>query len=398
MRLIGAVCLLSLCASVFAQDLSDKAEYDKLKAHATELFNQNNFLAALPELQKLADQNPKDYAVLEALGFALASKALLETDADQRKADRIAARKHLLEAKKLGDNSEMINYLLETTPEDGTPRKFSDNKEIERLMQTAEAHFAKGELNEAKAGYLQVLLLDPENYAAALFTGDVYFKDGKYCSSIQWFQKAIEIDANTETAYRYWGDALDHLGQKDEARRKFMEAVIADPYNNRPWQHLYQWMKTQGHELTVPKIQPQASVNVESDKKINITVNSGSVEKHDGSAAWMTYGIGRAAWQGERFKKEFPNEPKYRHTLREENHALSLVVSSVKSQKDIKQLDPQLATLVKISDAGLLEPYILLNAADQGIAQDYAPYRKEHRDLLYKYLDTIVVPQLKPGL
>ena len=49
-------------------------------------------------------------------------------------------------------------------------------------MQAAEAHFAKNELDEAKAAYLQVLLLDPDNYPATLFTGDVYFLDAIACN------------------------------------------------------------------------------------------------------------------------------------------------------------------------------------------------------------------------
>jgi Flp pilus assembly protein TadD len=393
---LGVCLFLGLCSA--AQDLSDKKQYDELRAHALELFKGNNFLAALPELQKLADENPKDAGVLEALGFALASRALLETDNDARRSERIAARKYLIAAKQLGDHSEMLTYLLETTPEDGTPRKFSDNNEINKLMQSAETHFARGELEEAKAGYLQVLLLDSDNYLATLFTGDVYFKQQQFGSACQWFQKAIEVQPDVETAYRYWGDALDRMGRPEEARRKFIEAIVAEPYNSSSSQHLAAWMKVRGLPLAIPRIQSPNSVTVDGAQKININIDPSSIGKQDGSDAWMLYSINRAAWQKDLFKKNFPNEQQYRHSLKEEHDSLALVVSSVKGNNDIKALNPQIALLVKISDAGMLDPYILLNSADQGIAQDYVAYRKEHRELLYKYLDTIVVPQLKPAL
>ena len=55
--------------------------------------------------------------------------------------------------------------------------------------------------------------------------------------------------------------------------------------------------------------------------------------------------------------------------------------------------DPSLATLVKLNDEGLLEPYVLLTRADAGIARDYATYRKGHRDKLRSYMDEYVVPK-----
>ena len=55
------------------------------------------------------------------------------------------------------------------------------------------------------------------------------------------------------------------------------------------------------------------------------------------------------------------------------------------------KLDESLRNLVELNDAGMLDCWILINGADQGIAQDYAAYRKEHRKLLHDYLDRFVV-------
>jgi len=69
-----------------------------------------------------------------------------------------------------------------------------------------------------------------------------------------------------------------------------------------------------------------------------------------------------------------------------------MVVSQVKeklSKKEIKRLDPELSILIKLSDEGLLKPYILIGRADAGIAK-WRPWR--NRKLLspeynFKLLD-----------
>jgi hypothetical protein len=62
------------------------------------------------------------------------------------------------------------------------------------------------------------------------------------------------------------------------------------------------------------------------------------------------------------------------------------VVKEQMKEKKIKQLNPSLAALVKLHEAGLLEPYILIARADDGIAQDYNAYCKNNRDKLRRYM------------
>jgi hypothetical protein len=50
-----------------------------------------------------------------------------------------------------------------------------------------------------------------------------------------------------------------------------------------------------------------------------------------------------------------------------------------------------LRNLVELNNAGMLDCWILINGADQGIAQDYDAYRHEHRQLLHDYLERFVV-------
>ena len=54
--------------------------------------------------------------------------------------------------------------------------------------------------------------------------------------------------------------------------------------------------------------------------------------------------------------------------------------------------DPDVSTLLKLHQAGMIEPYVLLNAADEGIAQDYAAYRERNRTKLEQYISEFIVP------
>ncbi|HEV7220320.1 MAG TPA: hypothetical protein VGN39_15725, partial [Terriglobales bacterium] len=151
-------------------------------------------------------------------------------------------------------------------------------------------------------------------------------------------------------------------------------------------------------ELNNVRLKDRVAVTVKDEKNVNITLDT-SLGKDDPNAlAWMTYGFGRASWHGDKFKNEFPNEPQYRRTLREEADSLNLMITVLKEQKDypnnLKRLDPTLQALIKIQEAGFIEPFVLLNRADPEIAKDYESYRALHRENIRGYLDTFVVPQI----
>jgi hypothetical protein len=50
------------------------------------------------------------------------------------------------------------------------------------------------------------------------------------------------------------------------------------------------------------------------------------------------------------------------------------------------KMDPNLSTLLMLSDHHMLEPFVLLHAADSGIVQDYAAYRASHREQLRLFI------------
>ena len=111
------------------------------------------------------------------------------------------------------------------------------------------------------------------------------------------------------------------------------------------------------------------------------------------SAAWTAYSLRRAAWVAEEFKKRYPNEPAYRHTLAEEIDAFDQLLLFADEREKAGQpiTEPQISTLRGLRERGLLESYVLLHAPDAGIAQDYPAYRAQHRDKLQAYIESMII-------
>ncbi|HEY0404484.1 MAG TPA: tetratricopeptide repeat protein [Pyrinomonadaceae bacterium] len=391
--------LLLLCLALFfcapAESFAQPADYEAQRARALQLYNENKFIEALPLLEKLSAAKPSDVLVLSRYGYAVYASTATISDAEQKKQTRQRALKLLLRARELGDESELTRAAIEAlSANEGGNFDYSAKKEADTAMREGEAAFVKGDFAAALAAYDRALKADPKLYEAALFKGDVYYKSEQPAKAGEWFAQAIKINPNRETAYRYWGDSLMKEGKMSEARDMFVEAFITEPYNRLARGGLGEWAQKNNVELAHPDIQVPASVTSPKPGQINVTVDEKTVgNKDDGSSAWAVYGLGRAAWmdnkngRSQRFDKAYPDEKTYRHSLAEELDALRLVITVLNENKEPgKSLSPSLATLVKLNNDGLLESYILLARADEGIAQDYEKYLKSNRDKLRRYV------------
>jgi tetratricopeptide (TPR) repeat protein len=404
----GLILSAQISAARLGQDPSERQR-------ALDLYESNNFAAALPLLEKLAVSNPDDAVILSRLGFALYASSSTEKDPAVRQQMRYRARTTLLRSRSLGDNSNLTTMALDAlSAPDASQLPFSSIQAAEAAIREGEAAFVRGDMDKAIAAYKHALELDPQLYDAALYAGDAEFKKGYNSTDPQyrsdhfdaagvWFAKAVAIDPNRETAYRYWGDALDAQGKSTGARDKFVDAIVADPYNRRAYVGLTQWAERHKVQLSHPRVDIPSNVTSNKPGEINITVDELALKgsDDDGSAAWMVYGIIRAGWlnkkdgnRSDKFAKAYPNESVYRHSLAEELEALGGVAESVQTQskdKRIKKLTISLENLKSLHEAGLLEPYILFAHPDQGIVRDYAAYRKDNREKLRRYWLEVVV-------
>jgi tetratricopeptide (TPR) repeat protein len=370
-------------------------DFETLRQRAQQLYDEHRLVEAMPLFEKIVAMKPESSVYHERLGFCILGYAGTLTDREAERKQRVRARQELLRSKELGGKSNLLLVLLEGLPEDGGRNEFSSRKEVDEAIREGEAAFGRGDMDAAAKAYRRALVLDPKSYEAALFLGDVYFKQQKWDAAGEWFAAAVQINPDIETAHRYWGDALMNAGKQTEARARFIEAVIAAPYARASWVGIVQWAQRQNLTLTHPRI---ASPNAMTDKegKTNITIDSDSLNAKDGRQHWMLYEMSRQAWKVATFKEKFPSEKEYRHTLQEEAESLGMVAQFVAEdvkKKKIKQLDPALASLLKLHEAGLIEAFVLLAKPDAGIAKDYEAYRKENREKLRKYLEEWVVPK-----
>lgn len=389
--LLAMVCNVASGQGRPADDEATRA----LRKRALELYRQGNFVEAMPLLGQLSSTNPSDFVVKEHWAYCILEYSKTLKNSEERKKARLQARALGLEVKKQGDEGELLQVLL-SIPEDGSDLKFSERPEVDTAMKAAEASRAKGDLDHARESYLHVLELDPKNYDATVYVGDVFFSQRAYKSAGEWFARAIKLDPDKETAYRYWGDALAAAGKNDEAREKYINAVVAQPYIRPPWTALRKWTDQTKQPFNAILLQNKSSAKNASDKAANLDdrpLKEGNPEV----AGWNAYDSTRQAWKQGKFKKEFPNEATYRHSLKEETEALDAMVAvlapDAASLKKAEKLDPSLLALIQVDHEGLLEPFVLLNRADPEIAKDYPAYRSAHRDKLYRYVEEFVLPR-----
>jgi tetratricopeptide (TPR) repeat protein len=376
-------------AAVWAQAPEDEA------ARANALYAAGKRVDALPLYEDLAKAHPKEWMYQERLADCLGAKATQLSDPAEVKALRTRERDAAKSAVELGDPNYFAQLLAKTDPD--APVQIAPASPGGGLLQEGEKAFTAGDYSTALAKYAAAAEADPQLYIAPLFAGDTAYEQRDLKTAAKWFARAIEVNPNRETAYRYWGDALLRIGNDPAAAKpKFLDAIVAEPYNKLAWQGLQQWAKREQAVLLAPKIERPAAPVVDPTKPNNITINinpdAADEKKHPGGYAWMGYSMARAAFRGDGFKQAFPNEKVYRHTLKEEDAALGSVVEIAREGKiKREELDESLRNLVELSDAGMLDCWILINGADQGIAQDYEAYRKDHRQLLRDYLARFVV-------
>jgi tetratricopeptide (TPR) repeat protein len=366
------------------------AEVQKEEQQAEALYQQQNFLGALPLFEDLHLQRPQSNVFRERLAMSLLAKASTEAPPDAT-ITRERAKKLLLEAKAAGDTSGLLEVLLEklSTPSiESAVRQKSPGAES---MLKAQKAFSNGNLKKALALYKEASEADPKLYAAALFAGDTEYKMKNYDEAGTWFAKAIAINPDRETAYRYWGDTLTHKGNQKAAQSKFVDAVIAEPYTKAPWVGLQQWADASHARLASPPITLPKQAVPDEKGNVNVSVDPSSTGS-PALGAWLVYSTQTMMWRSTEFRKHYPNETVYRHSLAEQAESLRSVIAVVKEQKIPEdKLDPTLKSLIALDKDGMLECWILLNGADQGIAQDYAAYRATHRELLHAYVDKYVI-------
>jgi tetratricopeptide (TPR) repeat protein len=367
-RWIFLVFLLIGSATCFAQQ--DEA------ARADALMKEGKRIEALPLYEHLAKTNPNVMLYSEKLADCYEAMSVQFTDPAEIKKYRTLARDMAKRAVAMGDKTVYIQDMANQNPDDIT--FMTSQSAGAKFQQEAEKAFTAGDFDTALQKYAAAAEADPKLYNAPLFAGDTAYAQHDLPTAARWFARAISIDPDRETAYRYWGDAILKYGNDPTlAREKFIQAVVAEPYSKYAWLGLKQWADLEKAVVMAPKIDRPEGPVVDPKNPKNVTINIDAKQTDDktnpGGSAWTMYSIIRASYHGDLFTKEFPNEKVYRHSLKEESTALRAVATTVKSKKlKPEQLDESLRNLVELYDAGVLDCWILISGADNGITMSTA--------------------------
>jgi tetratricopeptide (TPR) repeat protein len=388
--------MLCLFIPFLPAQVTGDAAHQALRQRASDLFSQGKRLEALPLIEGLVKSNPKDGQMLVELAACLVDHAATLGDQDAAGKERLRARELLDQAWKLGNYSALalnLSEILKRLPESGAI-KFSDNPQVEQAMEAGEAAFSRRDFDAAIQNYSKALGLDPKNYMAALFIGNAYDRQRQFALGAEWYEHAIQIDPDIETAYRYYADMAAKEGDMSKARTMLIHAAVAEPYNQIVWRELHAWATLNRTHLNGVLVAVPAPAENQPE---------GFQEPPEVSVVWQAYHSVSARWkQGDEFKKRFPKEREYRHSLPEEAESLSAAAKVARKLVQDKKTaglvanDPSVSLLLKLYEADMMEAYVLFSLGDQGIAKDYRPYRERNRAKLEEYMDKFVVPATSP--
>jgi tetratricopeptide (TPR) repeat protein len=390
-----------------------EANFEAERKQASALFLAGKTLEALPLYEDLCRQDQTIVVFAERHGAGLLAKKNTVPDGPARKAIDDQAFAEFRRAQSLGDNSPYLQTILAVkekslpTALTGVPLTigytYPGAPEARAKLNEAEVAFSNHDIEKALKLYQDAAEIDPTWYSPRVFAGDMYYRMKDWTNAGIWFQKAINIDADRDTAYRYWGDALMGAHDAVNAKVKFEQAVVAEPYSKLGWIALRNWATTTKTPTTDLQITRPDFTTPDGKLQVDPALTS---ETGDGHASWLVYQNARVAHGARTLVQTvvpgasdaagqiLPNG--YRHSLAEETECLTAMLADV--QQKLKsgivtqeKLEPSLKALLQLQNGGMLESWILLSAYDAGIRYDYPAYRKQHRDLLLAYIDRYIL-------
>ena len=387
-----------------------EANFDVERKQANDLFLAGEILKSLPLYEDLCRQDQTIAVFAERHGSGLLRKASTLSDPTTQKLMQEQGMAEIRRAAKLGDNSAYVQTILSASAKSvmgsaisGLPLSvgylYHGSTEAQPVMKEAEASFGREDISGALKLYLRAAQMDSKWYDAALYAGDMYFRQGDADNAGIWYAKAIAIDPDRDTAYRYWGDALMKAGKPDQARVKFEQAFVAEPYSRPGWLSLVQWARLTKTPVTIPQI-ALPKFTISEGALVPDPALTTEAAKSSGRASWTAYESCRAkhlpvggGTSGFGVSADGSVTPTGNyHSLGQEVECLRATLIDLRirmADGSISEanLDPSLKMLLQLDKDGVLPCWILLNAADQGIRFDYPAYRKANREELIAYVD-----------
>ena len=376
-RWVAAFGLCLFMSSAFAQ--GDEA------AKADALYQSGNRLDALPLYEELAKANPREPVYAERLVVCLyARSAAMEAGAARKELfEKIVAEART--AVEIGSHDDAVQVIANF---DLTQVSAEKGETLAKaIWRSGEPYFGRKDFKEAVNRYAAAAELEPAVVEPALFAGDAAQFMGDLPTAAHWYEKAVKAGPNQAKAFVRWGDALMRIAHDpDGAKAKYIDAIATNPYDPLGWQSLKRWASTQGAVLASPQIKPP-----NGPAEMLAAMGKDPATR----TPWSTYVVDKFAYETNAkkspigtFQEDHPGGGKPQRSLIEEAKALhaTAVEAAAKLQKDGKPAE-QFRDLIEVDKAGMLECWVLFHWADQGIAQEYPQFGKDHWKLLRSYVE-----------
>jgi tetratricopeptide (TPR) repeat protein len=103
------------------------------------------------------------------------------------------------------------------------------NATIGRLLQTGFQHQQRGQLDQARGFYAQVLEIDPRNFDALQLSGLCALQAGDNAAARQLLDRALARRQDVASVFNHRGIALRRLGEREPALADFSRVIALDP-------------------------------------------------------------------------------------------------------------------------------------------------------------------------
>lgn len=400
-----------------------QANFEAERDHANQLFLAGKPLEALPLYEDLCKQDQTVAVFAERHGSGLLAKAGATADPKAKSELTDTGLAEISRAQSLGDNSPYVVAILNAASK--TPVGAAANAPLgmppltvgythvasakaQAIYDQAEQAFAQQNYAAAAPLYVKASQADPQWYMPALNAGDAYFHLKDFKNADVWFGKAVAIDPDRETAYRYWGDELFAKGDRMAAKSKYVAAVIAEPFTGVTWSKLAEWARVTRTPFIIPRVQRPEFTTPNGKLKVDTALET---ETGDGRSSWLVYErvrvshgapvAGQLSMAGAAGANGAFTPTGYVHTLSEEMDALTAMLADVQkklaaSTVTQEKLDPGIRAMLVLEKMQYLEPFVLLNFHDAGLRHGYPAYRANHRAFLVSYMNQVVAPGVVP--
>ena len=99
------------------------------------------------------------------------------------------------------------------------------------LIARGDQQWAEGRFDLAEESFKQAVIADPRSLSAHMKLAGLQLSQHEFKASIETYQRAIGLDANSAKAWLGLGFSYLHTGKNDLALAAFNEAVRVDPVN-----------------------------------------------------------------------------------------------------------------------------------------------------------------------